>query len=61
MMETIRSFETSVLIRATRRHIQEDGILQTRIFSLPFDRMRMRGGPVISLTPALKQLVAWYR
>jgi hypothetical protein len=27
MMEAIRSSETSVLIRATRRHITEDGIL----------------------------------
>jgi hypothetical protein len=28
MMEAIRSFETSVLIRATRRNIPEDGILR---------------------------------
>jgi hypothetical protein len=28
MMETIRSSETSVLIRATRRHIPEDDILR---------------------------------
>jgi hypothetical protein len=27
MMEAIRSSETSVLTRATRRHIQADGIL----------------------------------
>jgi hypothetical protein len=27
MMEAIRSYETSVLTRATRRHISEDGIL----------------------------------
>jgi hypothetical protein len=29
MMETIHSSETSVLIRATRRHIPEDGILRS--------------------------------
>jgi hypothetical protein len=29
MMEAIRSTETSVLTRATRRHIPEDGILHT--------------------------------
>jgi hypothetical protein len=28
MMEAICSFETSVLTRATRRHIEEDGILR---------------------------------
>jgi hypothetical protein len=27
MMETIRFYETSVLTRATRRHVAEDGIL----------------------------------
>jgi hypothetical protein len=30
MMEAIRSSETSVLTRATRRHIREDGILYSR-------------------------------
>jgi hypothetical protein len=29
MMEAIRSSETLVLTRATRRHIQEDGILHS--------------------------------
>jgi hypothetical protein len=29
LMETIRSLETSVLTRATRRHIEEDGILHS--------------------------------
>jgi hypothetical protein len=29
MMEALHSLETSVLTRATRRHFQEDGILQT--------------------------------
>jgi hypothetical protein len=36
MMETILSSETSILTRATRRHIPEDGILQ-------FDR-RLKAG-----------------
>jgi hypothetical protein len=30
MMESIRSFETSVLTRATRRHIPRGGILHSR-------------------------------
>jgi hypothetical protein len=30
MMEAIRSSETSVLIRATQRHIPEDGILHSQ-------------------------------
>jgi hypothetical protein len=29
MIEAIRSSETSVLTRATQRHVSEDGILQT--------------------------------
>jgi hypothetical protein len=31
MVEAIRSSETSVLTRATRRHISEGGILQAKI------------------------------
>jgi hypothetical protein len=30
VMETIRCFETSILTRTIRRHIQEDGILHSR-------------------------------
>jgi hypothetical protein len=29
MMEAIRSFETSILMTATRRHIPEDGLLHS--------------------------------
>jgi hypothetical protein len=36
MMEMIRSSETSVLTRATRHHIQEDGIVQNRSMFLTF-------------------------
>jgi hypothetical protein len=33
MMEAIRSSETLILTRATRRHMPEDGILHVRYFS----------------------------
>jgi hypothetical protein len=33
MMETLRSFETSVLTRLTQRNIQEDGILPENFIS----------------------------
>jgi hypothetical protein len=36
MMEAIRSSETSVLTRATRRHVPEDGFLQSIIICASF-------------------------
>jgi hypothetical protein len=38
MMEAIRSSETLVLIRATPRHIPEDGILHVTIIFLHVDQ-----------------------
>jgi hypothetical protein len=39
MMEAIRSSETSVLIRATLRHILGDGILQSHRSERPSNRI----------------------
>jgi hypothetical protein len=41
MMETVCSFEASVLTRATRRHIPEDGIFQTiNVFAVSCEESR---------------------
>jgi hypothetical protein len=51
MMEALRSFETSVLTRATRRFLPEDGILvdtvSPKIFK-PILKSELRNGSLIS-------------